>query len=53
LTWTGSGSEGLPAAYTVKRFRPLARRRFKTCRPPRALMRLKKPWVRARRTLLG
>lgn len=48
-TW----AQGLPTYQTVRRFRPRARRRFKTRRPPRVLMRSKKPWVRARRKLWG
>ena len=38
---------------TVKRFRPLARRRFKTKRPFFVFIRTKKPCVRRRRRLLG
>jgi hypothetical protein len=38
---------------TVSRFRPLARRRFNTCRPPGDAMRARKPCVRLRRRLLG
>jgi len=39
--------------YTERRFRPLARRRCKIRRPPLVRMRPRKPWVRARRRLLG
>ena len=35
----------------AKRLRPLARRALSTARPPRLLIRTKKPWVRARRVL--
>jgi hypothetical protein len=38
---------------TVNRLRPLARRRFNTCRPPGLLMRARNPCVRLRRLLLG
>jgi hypothetical protein len=38
---------------TVSRLRPLARRRFSTCRPPGDAMRARKPCVRLRRRLLG
>jgi hypothetical protein len=38
---------------TVSRFRPLARRRFSTCRPPGVAIRARKPCVRFRRLLLG
>ncbi len=38
---------------TVNRLRPLARRRFSTCRPPGLAMRVRKPCVRFRRRLLG
>lgn len=38
---------------TVSRLRPLARRRFSTCRPPGVAMRARKPCVRLRRLLLG
>src|SRR5262249_29767834 len=38
---------------TVNRLRPFARRRFKTKRPPRVLMRSRNPWVRRRRKLCG
>jgi len=43
----------LPTPQTERRLRPLARRRFKTRRPLRVLIRSKNPWVRARRKLLG
>jgi len=42
--------EGVVAA---NRFRPLARRRFKTARPPRELMRARNPWPLRRRIRLG
>jgi hypothetical protein len=38
---------------TVRRARPLARRRLSTRRPPRVAMRARKPWLRARLSLLG
>ena len=38
---------------TVSRFRPLARLRHKTLRPPGVAIRARKPWVRKRRVLLG
>jgi hypothetical protein len=38
---------------TVRRLRPLARRRFKTLRPAGVAMRARNPWVRFRRRLLG
>lgn len=38
---------------TVSRFRPLARLRLKTLRPPGVAIRARKPWVRKRRVLLG
>jgi hypothetical protein len=37
----------------IRRLRPFARRRFSTRRPFLVAMRARKPWVRARRTLLG
>lgn len=40
-------------AYGQSRARPFARRAFSTFRPPLVAMRARKPWVRARRTLLG
>lgn len=39
--------------YALKRARPLARRAFITARPPRVLMRARKPWVRLRFNALG
>jgi hypothetical protein len=45
--WTGYDEE------TVRRFRPLARRRLITCRPFFVLMRTRNPWVRARRWRFG
>ena len=39
--------------YTVRRLRPLARRRASTRRPPLVDMRARKPWVFARLRLLG
>lgn len=45
-SWTSSG-------YTAKRLRPLARRAFKTARPPLVAIRARKPWVRLRRTTEG
>jgi hypothetical protein len=38
---------------TVNLFRPLALRLFNTLRPPGVSIRMRKPWVRLRRTLLG
>jgi hypothetical protein len=38
---------------TVRRFRPFARRRFRTRRPFLDFMRTRKPCVRRRRRLLG
>ena len=53
----GAGGEPLgpaqPAAYTVSRLRPFARRRFKTFRPPFVLIRSRKPWVFFRRRTFG
>lgn len=40
-------------AQTDSRLRPLARRAFTTARPPRVLMRTRKPCVRARRVFEG
>jgi hypothetical protein len=48
--WTESQSYSL---LTVSRFRPFARRRFKTRRPFFVLMRTRKPCVRARRRVFG
>ena len=51
LTWVATHvRRGQQARYddeTVRRLRPLARRRFKTRRPFFVLMRTRKPWVRA------
>jgi hypothetical protein len=41
------------AVHTVRRFLPLARRRLSTRRPSVVDMRLRNPWVRLRRNLLG
>ena len=52
----GSGqslSSGEPAGQTVSRFRPFARRRFNTFRPPLVFMRSRNPCVLARRRRLG
>lgn len=38
---------------TARRLRPLARRRFKTCRPFFVLIRTRNPWVRRRWRLFG
>lgn len=38
---------------TVRRLRPRSRRRFRTARPPRVLMRSRKPWTFFRRRLWG
>ena len=40
-------------SHTERRLRPLARRLCNTRRPPLVLMRVRKPWVRDRRSLLG
>jgi hypothetical protein len=37
----------------VRRFRPLARRRLRTCRPFLVLIRTRNPWVFARRRRFG
>ena len=63
---TGSGAAGLtvlplsprqrlvhPSSATVSRFRPLARRRFRTIRPFLVDIRTLKPWVFFRRRVLG
>src|SRR6266705_2905419 len=42
-----------PARQTVSRFRPFARRRLSTFRPPFVFIRLRKPWVFFRRRTLG
>ena len=42
-----------PPFYTVSRFRPFARRRFKTFRPPLVFIRSRKPWVFFRRRTFG
>ena len=41
------------ALYTVNRFRPFARRRFNTFRPPLVFIRSRKPWVFFRRRRFG
>src|SRR6266850_1693213 len=41
------------ARQTVSRFRPFARRRFSTFRPPLVFIRWRKPWVFFRRRTLG
>jgi hypothetical protein len=41
------------AIVTLRRFRPLARRRFSTWRPWCVFMRLRNPWVRFRRMFEG
>jgi len=46
-------SSGEPAGQTVSRFRPFARRRFNTFRPPFVFMRSRNPCVLARRRRLG
>jgi hypothetical protein len=46
-------SSGESAGQTVSRFRPFARRRFNTFRPPLVFMRSRNPWVLARRRRLG
>ena len=38
---------------TLNSLRPFARRRLMTARPPAALIRTRKPWVRFRLVLLG
>ncbi len=42
-----------PAGQTVSRFRPLARRRLSTFRPPLVFIRSRKPWVFFRRRWFG
>jgi hypothetical protein len=42
-----------PARQTVSRFRPFARRRFNTFRPPFVFIRSRKPCVFFRRRTLG
>jgi hypothetical protein len=53
----GAGGQSLSsrelAGQTVSRFRPFARRRFSTLRPPFVFMRSRKPCVFARRRRLG
>ena len=44
---------GLPWFQTARRLRPLARRAFRTARPPRDFMRTRKPCVRLRFTTEG
>ena len=44
---------GCTTVQTARRLRPLARRALITARPPRVFMRIRKPWVRARRILEG
>ena len=46
-------TQGYSTAQTVRRLRPLARRRLMTWRPPRVLIRSRKPWVLDRRKLCG
>jgi hypothetical protein len=41
------------ALATARRFRPFARRRFKTARPPCELIRARNPWFLCRRIRLG
>jgi hypothetical protein len=47
------GRRHLGVNQAESRARPLARRRFRTARPARELMRLRKPWVFLRLRLLG
>src|SRR5207249_11296870 len=42
-----------PAGQTVSRFRPFARRRLRTFRPPLVFIRSRKPWVFFRRRTFG
>jgi hypothetical protein len=49
----GLASPALPYEETVRRLRPLARRRLRTSRPFFVLMRTRKPCVRFRRRRLG
>jgi hypothetical protein len=42
-----------PAVQTVSRFRPFARRRLRTFRPPFVFIRSRKPWVFFRRRTFG
>ena len=51
-TWAVAPSR-LYRVLTVRRLRPLARRRFRTVRPFFVAMRTRKPWVRLRRRRLG
>jgi hypothetical protein len=52
--WATSRQPGCFAGIaTVRRRRPLARRRLSTLRPPGVAMRAMNPWVRFRRRLLG
>jgi hypothetical protein len=57
LGWLGvHASADVSARYsllTVRRFRPLARRRFSTRRPFLVLMRTRNPWVRFRCRVFG
>ena len=54
LCMTARGRGGLVYdEETVKRFRPLARRRFRTSRPFLVLIRTRNPWVRRRRRRFG
>jgi len=46
-------SAGYDPVDTLNRFRPLARRRFNTRRPPLVAMRTRNPWVFLRRRLFG
>jgi hypothetical protein len=50
----GVGQPGcLRGIVGVRRLRPLARRRFRTARPPGEAIRARNPWVRLRRRLCG
>ena len=44
----GESEHYLPGTVGTSRLRPLARRRFKTCRPSKVDIRLRKPWSRSR-----
>jgi len=48
---TDEHDEGMPQ--TASRLRPLARRLFRTVRPPNVFMRARNPCVLARRRLFG
>ena len=47
------GKTGESRSQAASRFRPLARRRFNTSRPPWVAIRVRNPWVRLRRRTFG